>query len=78
MHEGPAAGLALIDTLLGQGALAGYALAHAARAGLLQRLDRTPQALAAYAVAWGLSTRAAERRFLQARMAGLRQLPPCP
>ena len=38
MRDGPAAGLALIDAILGRGELADYHLAHAARADLLRRL----------------------------------------
>ena len=48
MRDGPAAGLALIDTILGGGDLADYHLAHAARADLCRRLGRTAEARASY------------------------------
>ena len=48
MRGGPAAGLALIDAVLGRGDLTGYHLAHAARADLLRRLGRRDEARAAY------------------------------
>ena len=40
MRDGPSAGLALIDAILGRGDLADYHLAHAARADLCRRLGR--------------------------------------
>ncbi|MGF1626341.1 MAG: RNA polymerase sigma factor, partial [Alphaproteobacteria bacterium] len=48
MHDGPGVGLRLIDTILADGNLAGYHLAHAARADLLRRLGRMDEARAAY------------------------------
>src|SRR5215218_10218616 len=48
MAEGPAAGLALVETLAATGALAGYHLLLATRADLLRRLDRRDEAAAAY------------------------------
>src|SRR5690606_2825402 len=44
MRDGPAAGLAIVDTLMVRGALARYHLAHAVRGELNQRLGRTAEA----------------------------------
>jgi RNA polymerase sigma-70 factor, ECF subfamily len=71
MRDGPAAGLALVDDLLGRGQLDGYHLAHAARADLLARLGRTAEARAAYRRAMALAGQEPERRFLQGRLAEL-------
>jgi RNA polymerase sigma-70 factor (ECF subfamily) len=71
MRDGPAAGLALIDTLLATGDLAGYHLAHAARADLCRRLGRTTDARAAYERALSLTQQEPERRFLERRLAEL-------
>jgi RNA polymerase sigma-70 factor, ECF subfamily len=71
MRDGPAAGLALIDALLGTGDLAGYHLAHAARADLCRRLGRTADARAAYQRALSLTQQEPERRFLERRLAEL-------
>jgi RNA polymerase sigma-70 factor (ECF subfamily) len=71
MRDGPAAGLALIDALLGTGDLASYHLAHAARADLCRRLGRTADARAAYQQALSLTQQEPERRFLERRLAEL-------
>lgn len=71
MRDGPAAGLAQIDTLLEHGELADYHLAHAARADLCRRLGRVDDARAAYAQAISLARQDAERAFLQDRLAAL-------
>ncbi len=71
MRDGAAAGLELVDALLGRGELAGYRLAHAARADLCRRLGRTAEARAAYERALGLTRQAPERRFLERRLAEL-------
>lgn len=68
MHEGPAAGLALIDALLARGELQGYHLAHAARADLCRRLGRREEAHAAYTRARALATTEPEQRFLERRL----------
>jgi RNA polymerase sigma-70 factor (ECF subfamily) len=65
--EGPAAGLALLDTL----ELDGYRYLHAARAELLRRLERRDEARAAYLRALELAPDGAERRHLERRLAGL-------
>jgi len=72
MWEGPEAGLALIDDLFATGQLAGYHLAHAAKADLCRRLGRTTEAIAAYERAASLATQEPERRFLARRLAELR------
>lgn len=72
MRDGPAAGLALVDALLADGELAEYRLAHAARADLCRRLGRRADARAAYERALALTRQAAERRFLERRLAELK------
>jgi RNA polymerase sigma-70 factor (ECF subfamily) len=72
MRDGPAAGLDLVDEILGRGDLADYHLAHAARADLCRRLGKTAEARAAYEQALGLTRQEPERRFLERR---LRELP---
>jgi RNA polymerase sigma-70 factor (ECF subfamily) len=72
MRDGPEHGLALIDALLARGELAGYHLAHAARADLLRRLGRIAHARAAYQRALALTQQAPERRFLERRLDELR------
>jgi RNA polymerase sigma-70 factor (ECF subfamily) len=71
LRDGPAAGLAIVDRLLGDGELTDYRLAHAARADLLRRLGRTGEARAAYQRALALTHQAAEQRFLHRRLAEL-------
>ncbi|HEX5513832.1 MAG TPA: RNA polymerase sigma factor [Gammaproteobacteria bacterium] len=71
MHDGPAAGLALIDTILARGELSNYYLAHAARADLCRRLERTAEARAAYQRALALTRQATERRFLERQLQAL-------
>ena len=71
MRDGPAAGVALIEALLARGDLAGYHLAHAARADLYRRLGRRGEARAAYARALELAKLEPERRFLEGRLAAL-------
>jgi RNA polymerase sigma-70 factor (ECF subfamily) len=71
MREGPSAGLALIDAILGRGDLSGYHLAHAARADLCRRLGRIADARASYERALSLTEQEPERRFLERRLAEL-------
>jgi RNA polymerase sigma-70 factor (ECF subfamily) len=68
MHEGPAAGLALIDALLARDELKDYHLAHSARADLCRRLGRRDEAAAAYRQALALVRSDPERRFLEQRL----------
>jgi RNA polymerase sigma-70 factor (ECF subfamily) len=78
MHEGPAAGLALIDALLARGELCGYHLVHAARADLYRRLGRREEARAAYEQARALAKSEPEQRFLEKRLSeiGRQKNPP--
>jgi RNA polymerase sigma-70 factor (ECF subfamily) len=68
MRNGPAAGLALVDELLGRGDLTDYRLAHAARADLCRRLGRRSEARASYERALALTRQEPERRFLARRI----------
>lgn len=72
MRDGPLAGLALIDDILATGALTEYHLAHSARADLLRRLGRTAEARACYEQALARARQVPERRFLERRLAELR------
>jgi RNA polymerase sigma-70 factor (ECF subfamily) len=65
MADGLEHGLALLDTIH----LPGYHLLPAVRADLLRRLGRHTEAAAAYRHALSLVTNAAERRFLERRLA---------
>jgi RNA polymerase sigma-70 factor (ECF subfamily) len=71
MHEGPLAGLTLIDGILARGELEEYHLAHAARADLCRRLGKIEEARIAYRRALELVRQEPERRFLERRLAGL-------
>jgi RNA polymerase sigma-70 factor (ECF subfamily) len=66
MAEGPERGLELVDAVEG---LDRYHLLHAARADLLRRSGRGAEAAAAYRRALGLASNAAERRYLERRLA---------
>jgi RNA polymerase sigma-70 factor, ECF subfamily len=67
MAQGPQAGLALVDSLAGSGALSGYRLLPAVRADLLRRLGRQAEAADAYSEALALAGTDAERRYLTRR-----------
>jgi RNA polymerase sigma-70 factor, ECF subfamily len=69
MTEGPAAGLARLDSLAAEPLLAGYPYFHAARADLLRRLGRAPEAASAYRAALERTTNDVERAFLAGRLA---------
>ena len=71
MRDGAEAGLALVETLMTDGELSDYGLAHAARADLCRRLDRHEDAREAYVRALALTRQGPERRFLESRLAGL-------
>jgi RNA polymerase sigma-70 factor, ECF subfamily len=71
MRDGPSAGLALIDAILGRGDLSDYHLVHAARADLCRRLGRKAAARASYERALSLTAQEPERRFLERRLAEL-------
>jgi RNA polymerase sigma-70 factor (ECF subfamily) len=68
MRDGPAAGLALMESLRGAGRLDDYHLLHSARADLYRRLGQTDEARAAYALAVTLTRQEPERRFLEKRL----------
>jgi RNA polymerase sigma-70 factor, ECF subfamily len=74
MAEGPEAGLELVEQLTASGALAGYHLLSATRADLLRRLGRYEEAGAAYEEALASVGAEAERRFLEGRLAEVRNL----
>ena len=65
MAEGPEQGLALLDGL----DIPGYHLLHAARADFLRRLDRRDEAAAAYSAALACEMNAADRDYLERRLA---------
>jgi RNA polymerase sigma-70 factor, ECF subfamily len=67
MAKGPAWGLAQLQDLAGD--LDTYHLYHAARADLLRRAGKPAEALPAYGRALELVTHAAERRYLERRLA---------
>jgi RNA polymerase sigma-70 factor (ECF subfamily) len=71
MRDGPEAGLASIEAVLGQGGLDDYQLAHAARADMQRRLGFAEAARASYQRALELTRQPAERRFLEARLTQL-------
>jgi RNA polymerase sigma-70 factor (ECF subfamily) len=71
MRDGPASGLALIDTILARGELQDYHLAHAARADLLRRLGRRDEARQAYRRTLQLASQEPERRFIERRLSEL-------
>ncbi len=77
MRDGPEAGLAQIDAVLGdssgkQGELANYYLAHSARADMYRRLGRTAEARASYEKALALTQQEPERQFLARRLKELK------
>jgi RNA polymerase sigma-70 factor (ECF subfamily) len=77
MRDGPEAGLAQIDAVLGhssgkQGELANYYLAHSARADMYRRLGRTAEARSSYEKALALTQQEPERQFLQERIRQLK------
>jgi RNA polymerase sigma-70 factor, ECF subfamily len=71
MRDGPAAGLVLIEGILGRGDLLDYRLAHAARADFCRRLGRVADARASYERALAMTRQEPERRFLERRLAEL-------
>jgi len=67
MALGPAEGLAIVESLADSGELRGYHLLPAARADMLRRLGRYPEAASAYEEARDLAGTDAERRYLERR-----------
>jgi len=68
MCDGPEAGLAIIDRIIGEEPLAGYHLAHSARADLCRRMGRRIEAQESYRRALSLARQEPERRFLERRL----------
>jgi RNA polymerase sigma-70 factor, ECF subfamily len=71
MRDGPAAGLELVDVILGRGDLGNYQLAHSTRAELCRRLGKAAEARASYQRALDLTQQGPERRFLERQLAKL-------
>ena len=69
MRDGPQAGLQLIQSIMKNGELEAYHLAHAAQADLYRRLGKKDEAAKAYKRALALSKQEPERRFLERRLA---------
>jgi RNA polymerase sigma-70 factor (ECF subfamily) len=72
MRDGPAAGLEIVEALLARGELTDYHLAHAARADLYRRLGKANEARRSYERALALARQEPERRFLNRRLAELK------
>ena len=68
MSEGPERGLRLVDAAGASGQMENYSLFHAARADLLRRLQRFPEARAAYERALELNTNLVEQKYLRKRL----------
>ncbi|WP_224703442.1 RNA polymerase sigma factor [Devosia aquimaris] len=68
MAEGPAAGLALIDSIRGDPALARYHLLYSVRGDMLGRLGRHAEAAEEFERAAGLTRNAREKAFLLGRL----------
>jgi RNA polymerase sigma-70 factor (ECF subfamily) len=68
MVVGPAAALAVVESLEGEARLAGYRYLPATKADLLHRLGRDAEAVAAYRATLALSDNAAEQEFLLGRI----------
>lgn len=72
MHQGPQAGLDLVEAILARGDLTDYHLTHSARAELCRRLGNVEGARAAYRQALALARQGPERRFLERRLEELK------
>jgi RNA polymerase sigma-70 factor (ECF subfamily) len=68
MVSGPAAGLAIVESIVAAKTLSGYHLLPATRADLLRRLHRLDEAAVHYREALSLATNDGERRFLARRL----------
>ncbi|MFC4149836.1 RNA polymerase sigma factor [Micromonospora mangrovi] len=75
MRDGPEAGLALLDELAAEPRLRGHHPYPAARAELLRRLGRLPEAAAAYRLALDLAGTEAERAHLRRSLASVQAQP---
>ena len=78
MAEGPAAGLAIVEPLAGEPALARYPLLPAVRGELLARLGRGDEARAELERAAALTANERQRAMLRARAAAVRPVSPRP
>ena len=74
MSESLERGLAMIDELGACGELNSYHLYHAARADLLRRMGRNPEAIESYRRALALTSNAVELRYLSRRLSSLEDL----
>jgi predicted RNA polymerase sigma factor len=72
MAEGPAAGLAIVDALQTEPALAQYHLLPAVRGDLLAKLGRHDEARLEFERAASITRNAWERDFLRARAAAMK------
>ncbi|AVD82158.1 RNA polymerase subunit sigma-24 [Pseudomonas sp. SWI6] len=70
-RDGPQAGLRALESVLADGALQDYHLAHAARAELHQQLGHVEQARAAWKQALALTRQEPERRHIESRLRSL-------
>ena len=68
MVSGPAAGLAIVESLAAAKTLSGYPLLSATRADLLRRMHRLDEAAVHYREALSLASNDGERRFLARRL----------
>jgi RNA polymerase sigma-70 factor (ECF subfamily) len=68
MSEGPGKGLTLVDEAGASGKLDQYYLFHGARADLLRRLKRLPEARTAYGRALALTTNQVEQEYVRRRL----------
>ncbi|MBE1593822.1 RNA polymerase sigma factor [Nonomuraea angiospora] len=73
MRDGPETGLALLDELAGEPRLRGYHPYLVARADLLHRLGRLPEAAAAYRAALEVAGSEPERAHLRRRLASVEE-----
>jgi RNA polymerase sigma-70 factor, ECF subfamily len=69
MADGPAAGLAIADTLAGEPVLRGYHLLPSVRGDLLERLGRRDEARGEFQRAAAMTANTSERAYLLARAA---------
>jgi len=67
MAEGPGAGLAIVDRLMGEPALKAYHLLQGVRGDLLHKLGRHAEAQAAFEAAAALAGNRREQDFLKRR-----------
>jgi RNA polymerase sigma-70 factor, ECF subfamily len=73
IRDGPEEGLVLIEELLSREDLAHYHLAHSAKAELLRRAGRKPEAISAYETAIRFTRQEPEIRYLQRRLQEVRR-----